>query len=70
MTFAPNTTVQWRRDVGVVRKVVAGGYAYRVEMPSGETFVCLGDVLKPAPSNVLVFKKRPPANPYGEMIEW
>lgn len=67
MTYAINTRVQWRQDVGVVRRVLGGGTVHEVEFASGQVIPCLGDVLKEAPPNVLVFRKRP--NPYGEMYE-
>ena len=66
--LAPGTTVQWRRDIGVVRQVLGSGHAYRVQFPDGQEFVCLAAVLNPAPSNITVFRKREP-NPYAEMYE-
>ncbi len=58
MTFSPSTVVQWRRDIGVVRRVMGGGTVHIVEFADGQTIPCLGDVLKAAPSNVTVFKSR------------
>lgn len=58
MTFSPSTVVQWRRDIGVVRRVMGGGTVHIVEFANGDLVPCLGDVLKPAPSNVTVFKTK------------
>ncbi len=67
MTFSPGQHVQMRRDVGVVSQVLARGYAYRVAFPDGQEFVCLKEVLKPAPENVTVFRRKP-VNP--EHVEY
>lgn len=56
--LAPGTTVQWRREVGVVRQVLGSGHAYRVAFTDGQQFVCLAAVLNPAPSNVTVFRTK------------
>jgi hypothetical protein len=48
--------VQLRREVGVIKSVLASGHAYRVQMTTGETYVCLGSVLREAPPNVTVFR--------------
>ncbi len=57
-SFSPGSCVQWRRDVGVVRRVMGGGTVHIVEFANGDLVPCLGDVLKPAPSNVTVFKTK------------
>lgn len=57
MTFSPNTLVQMRRDIGVVRQVLGSGYAYRISFTDGQEFVCLAGVLKKAPENVAVFRR-------------
>ena len=68
MTFSPSTVVQWRRDIGVVRRVMGGGTVHIVEFANGDLVPCLGDVLKAAPSNVTVFPRR--ETDHGEMFEW
>lgn len=64
-SFSPSTVVQWRRDIGVVRRVMGGGTVHIVEFADGQMIPCLGDVLKAAPSNVTIL--RPKAN--SEMYE-
>lgn len=67
MTFSPGQHVQMRRDVGVVSKVLAHGYAYRVKLASGTEALFLAPALKPAPDNVTVFRRKP-VNP--EHVEY
>ena len=67
MTFSPSTVVQWRRDIGVVRRVMGGGTVHIVEFANGDLVPCLGDVLKAAPSNVLILRPKAKDH-YAEMI--
>jgi hypothetical protein len=53
--MSEGSVVHMRREVGVIQRVLAHGYAYRVQTTNGETYVCLGSVLKPAAQNVAVF---------------
>ena len=58
MTFPVNTVVQSRHDVGIVRRALASGWAYKVEFPGLGEVTCLANVLTEAPGNVTVFRRK------------
>jgi len=53
-----NRIVQHRWDIGIVRQVFGSGYAYKVELLSGEVLLYAAGVLREAPENVLLFPKK------------
>lgn len=46
--------------VGTVRRVFGSGAVHEVELSDGRVIPCMGDVLLPAPDNVVVFKRKEP----------
>lgn len=58
MIFSPGTCVQWRQDIGIVRRVLAAGTVHEVEFTSGQLIPCMGDVLRAAPDNVIPFTQK------------
>ncbi len=57
-TFSPGQHVRCFRDIGTVRRVLAGGYVYKVEFPGLGEVTCLGTALAEAPANVAPILKR------------
>ena len=51
--------------VGTVKRVLAGGLVHEIEMADGQVIPFMGDVLKPAPENVSMFRK-----PAEEQRQW
>lgn len=55
--YQPGATVRCFRDFGTVKRVLGGGYAYKVEFPGLGEVTCMASALVDAPSNVTPFKR-------------